>query len=996
MRTFYLPAFILAFFPLSLWAQPSNNECANAIVLSELNLWCSEVEAYTNVSATPSSQTLPSCFSAAQPNRDVWFTLTATAEILNVSVLGNLVFSEGGTIQLPQIAIYSGNCGSLTEIACETSDFGQNFVQAFAEGLQVGQTYFLRVSARNGLTGTFQLCVNNYNRIPQPSADCNTAVILCDKSPFTVDYFEGVGNDPNEIDDANCSRPTCDIAESNSIWYKWTCKDPGSLTFNITPLNPIDDIDFIVYELPNGIDNCSNKQEIRCMAAGAINGAPFSEWEPCTGPTGLSLTETDEVEYCGCDPGQNSYIEALQMVAGRSYALVINNFSESAAGFSIEFGGTGTFLGPDAAFTALPITACVGQPVTLTDASTFIGNIVGWQWQFGANASITSAGTEGPHSVTYNRPGTKSISLTVETDRGCLVTEIATIEVECCPDHFSVSADINPLLCPNTATGAIDVSVTNNFGPYTYLWSSGPNSQDINGINQGNYTITITDAATCDTVLTYNVPSPPPMEFDTLVTMPTCNGGTDGAVTLVVSGGSPPFQFNWQNTGFTNNNSLNNISQGDYAVVVRDANGCEENLLLPVRELELVLDPAVQAVTPPSCFGFSDGSIVVNIDNGLPPYQYDWNDGNGFVGDNSLSGITAGSYTVEVLDANLCRGFFEFDMQDYPPVTLDFIVINVSCNSLLDGSVTAVAGGGVGNYSYQWSSGQVTAGIDQLPAGNYAVTVLDGNGCEINGQATVTEPPPLFIDVVDVIDNICFGESEGSIEVAGSGGTAPFSYSIDDNNFQVEAIFANLPAGDYTLTVMDAMGCTAITEAAINQPPQLIVDAGPDVFIELGYDTRLNAVSNDPGVTYAWTPTDSLSCTDCPNLIANPSSTTTYLITVTDALGCQATDEVVVRVIKNRPIYIPNAISSNNDGINDAFTLYGGPAARRIKTLKVFSRWGSLVFDGRNLPMGEETYGWDGTFLGRPVNTGVFVFLAEVEFIDDEVVLYEGDITVVK
>lgn len=994
MRIFYSIALLVL--PMYLVAQPINNECIDAIPLTDLNLWCSSPEAYTNVGATPSAQTLPSCFSATQPNRDVWFSLVAEADNLNVTVLGNLPFSDGGTLQLPQIAIYTGTCNNLTEVECTIADVGQNFVQTFADGLEIGQTYYIRINGRNGLTGTFQLCVNNYFDIPEPSGDCNTAVILCDKSPFTVDYISGVGTDPNEIDDASCSRPTCDIGESNSIWYKWTCKDPGTLTFTITPLNPIDDIDFIVYELPNGIDNCSNKQEIRCMASGANNGQAFSTWEPCTGATGLSTSETDDLEFCGCDPGDNNFIRAIQMVAGRSYALVINNFSESAAGFSIAFGGTGTFQGPEAAFTALPETICVGDAVTLTDASTYIGNLIGWEWHFGAGASIASANSEGPHNVSYNTPGIKTVVLEVESDRGCLVTEVATIEVQCCGDHFDVNANINPLDCPNTNTGTIDLTVSNPYGPYTYIWSNMANTQDILGLNQGPYTVTITDQVTCDTVMTFNVPSPTPLAFDTLITMPTCNGGTDGAATLVTTGGTPPYQYNWQNTGFTNNNTISNVSQGDYQVVVRDANGCEETLLIPIHELELILDPAVQAITPPSCTGFSNGSIVVQIDNGLPPYQYDWNDGNGYVSANSLVNISAGVYVVEVLDANLCKGTFNFDMQDYPPVTLAFDVTDVSCFGLSDGSVTAVAGGGVGNYTYSWSTSASTAEISQLSAGNYAVTVLDGNGCTINGATSVTQPPQLFIDVVNIIDNICYGEAEGSVEVIGSGGTSPYEYSWDGQFFQVEPLFENLLSGNYTFTVMDAMGCIATVQATVNQPPQLIVNAGPDVFIDLGYDTRLNATSSDPSVTWAWTPTDSLSCTDCPNPIANPVNTTTYTITATDLLGCQASDEVIVRVIKNRPIYIPNAISSNNDGINEAFTLYGGPAAREIKTLRIFSRWGSLVFEARNIPLGQERYGWDGTFLGRPVNTGVFAYMAEVTFIDGETVLYEGDVTVIK
>ena len=112
--------------------------------------------------------------------------------------------------------------------------------------------------------------------------------------------------------------------------------------------------------------------------------------------------------------------------------------------------------------------------------------------------------------------------------------------------------------------------------------------------------------------------------------------------------------------------------------------------------------------------------------------------------------------------------------------------------------------------------------------------------------------------------------------------------------------------------------------------------------------------------------------------------------------GCVAFDDVTIFVVKNRPVYIPNGISPNGDGINDGFTLFTGPAALQIQSLKIFNRWGGLVYIGKDLPPNEPSLGWDGTFKGQPVNPGVFVYLAEVAFIDGEVVEYKGDVTVVR
>ena len=117
---------------------------------------------------------------------------------------------------------------------------------------------------------------------------------------------------------------------------------------------------------------------------------------------------------------------------------------------------------------------------------------------------------------------------------------------------------------------------------------------------------------------------------------------------------------------------------------------------------------------------------------------------------------------------------------------------------------------------------------------------------------------------------------------------------------------------------------------------------------------------------------------------------------ITDEDGCTAEDEVVIFVDKERPIFIPNVFSPNGDGFNDLWTIYSGPAAARIVRLNVFSRWGEHVFSATDIPLSNPASGWNGTFKGEMVDPEVYVFYAEVEFIDSEIILYEGSITVVR
>lgn len=982
--------------PPALHAQ--GETCQNATQLTDVDSWCSSVGVYSNNFALDEDES-PGCFPNNQDNFDVWFSFVAEATDANISVAGNTGQNNGGTLENPQFAVYAGNCNNLQLLGCFSDALGDNGGQLFIGPLTIGETYYIQVSARNGNRGTFQLCVNNFNAIPDPSSDCNTGVILCDKSSFTVEQVSGVGEQTDEMSDLACNTFNCTPVESGSAWYKWTCDDPGSLTFTLTPLNPADDLDFAVYELPNGVEDCSGKIDLRCMFSGEQVGAPFDIWEPCTGATGLMQDDPDVTETCGCQEGDNNFVAQVEMVEGRSYALVVNNFSQSGSGFSVEFGGSGTFLGPEAEFRndAPSDTLCIENTVTFTDESTFVGGITGWEWDFGPGASPATADSEGPHAISYTTPGVKNILLRVTTEDGCVVTHIESIYAECCDGEFTVDGLVEDIPCPSDTNGVVSLTVNNDNPPYSFNWDNGGDNPTIDNLPPGDYTVTITDELSCDTVLSYTVESPPPLGIDTAVVMPRCNGGDDGAITLTVEGGTPPYAFRWENdTDFTSDNTLDNLTVGDYEVVVRDDNGCEIMLTIPVRELELQLDPTVVATTDPSCTGFSDGAIVVNISNGEPPYQFNFNDGNGFVDENSLTNLPAGTYQVDVLDNNLCEGSFTFVLEDPPPLQVSFDLENISCFGAADAVLEALPSGGVGDYGFEWAGGQTNPVLANLDEGGYTVTLTDGNGCEVVGDTSFTQPPPLFVDIGEVLDVLCFGDSDGSISVLGSGGFPPYEYSIDGQVFQVEPTFPNLLASDYTITIMDANGCTNTIDATVTQPPELVVDAGQDVRIELGYGTSLNAVPNFPVEGYDWMPPDSLSCTDCPNPDANPVNTTTYTVTVMDAEGCVAQDSVTVRVIKNRPIYPPNAFSPNDDGTNDRFTVYAGPGVREIEELKIFNRWGGMVFEANNFPPNDPTLGWDGTFKGEEAAIGVYAFFARVEFIDGVVVLVEGDLQLVR
>ncbi|GAB4499857.1 MAG: hypothetical protein OHK0019_37530 [Saprospiraceae bacterium] len=901
------------------WTQPTNDDCTNPIVIQSVTNFCSPAGAYTNAGATPSAYGPATCFGSTQ--NDVWFAFTPQATDVTITVRGATFQSPGGTLQDPQVSLYYGTCGgTINELGCEGATTGNsNIAELYEGGLFVGDLYLIRVQGAGGQTGTFQICINNYNPPANPTSDCPQASILCDKSPFVVQSVTGAGSNNLEMEDAACFfNGVPGIKESNSTWFVWTCSQSGTLEFTLTPLNGPDDLDFVVYRLPNGIGNCSGKVIERCMASGNTSN-PAINPAPCLGATGLRAGETDISEDAGCeDPGDNAWLAPLDMVAGVTYALVINNFSLAGNGFSVEFGGTGQFLGPEADFTTIPSAVCLGTPVQVLDASTFpIGSITDWKWSFGADAVPQTATGPGPHTVAFNTPGQRPVVLTIETDLGCKITKI-----------------LNATIFPD-------------------------------------------------------------VEVDTIIAAPDCNGTTNGRITIDnITSGTPPYQFSWNNGPFTNQNFLDNLGVGTYTLLIRDANNCETDLEIQVDERILTADAVV---TKPLCNGGDDGVITLNVTNGKQPILFDW--GNGYVPENFQGGYSAGVYTISAVDDVLCEGIFTVTVTDNPPLELVLDTTDISCFGANDGSALAEPSGGVGSFTYLWQPGnQNTQVAENLGPGQFNVTVTDGNGCTITGGVLIVEPADVGINLLGVKDLLCNGVPAGEIDVEGIGGRPAYSFSADGVNFQPASPLTGLPAGDYWVKVKDSAGCIDSVFATINQPPKLIVDAQPaDTLLDLGFTIDVSTVTAPAGrpVTFEWTPPLGLSDVTIAEPTITAISNQIYVIKITDEDGCVAFDTVNIRVNNQRPIYFPNVFAPDKPFPNDHFTGFSGPAAEQFTLLRIYDRWGELIFERHDFPLNEPNLGWDGTYKGDKV-IGVFTWYAIVRFVDQAEFQYEGSVTVVR
>ncbi|MCO6475793.1 MAG: T9SS type B sorting domain-containing protein, partial [Phaeodactylibacter sp.] len=331
-------------------------------------------------------------------------------------------------------------------------------------------------------------------------------------------------------------------------------------------------------------------------------------------------------------------------------------------------------------------------------------------------------------------------------------------------------------------------------------------------------------------------------------------------------------------------------------------------------------------------------------------------------------------------------------------VLTDYGGFGVSCDGSQDATVGVSATGP--GLSYQWNTGQTTPTLENVGAGAYIVTVTSTAGCSAVDSVAVTAPAPIIAKTNSApVD--CFNEFSGSILVESlDGGAGPYEYSLDGQFFTplgaLPADITGLGAGNYTLYFQDANDCRA--EAAVNVAPfeGLALELGDDRTIKLGDSLQLRPQASFDVASFTWSPLTGILDSAAFRPFVKPMETTAYLLTALDSAGCVARGQIIIFVNKERGLYAPGAFSPNEDGSNDYFTLFAGPDVAAIRTFRIFDRWGALLFEREPFQPNVENLGWDGTFNGEPLDPAVFVFYAEVEYVDGFIEVVEGDFVLVR
>lgn len=599
-----------------------------------------------------------------------------------------------------------------------------------------------------------------------------------------------------------------------------------------------------------------------------------------------------------------------------------------------------------------------------------------YQWSAGtpSNLDTVSNLTAGGYSVIINDAN------------GCT---LATNGIVYQPAGMTVTPTINNVKCNGGATGVILLSVTGGVTPYSFLWSNTSTQQNASGLVAGSYDVTVTDANGCTMALTgLVVGEPAPLALTATPDSAKCFGSHDGAIALTVTGGNTPYTtFNWSNYAPAVQNPTGLVA-GTYKVTVTDSKGCKDSTTAIIEQpTALVVDSIIDTV---KCFGTNTGSIEVTVTGGSAPYTYAWDNGPTAALNSQLA---AGTYAVTVTDYKQCQKVKHYILTQPDTLVIDSLVIMAptSCpTTLLSLPLNQYVQGGVPPYSFVWSDGSYTQDITINAFGTYTVTTTDTKGCTVTASIDVPQPDPLVVTVVTDTAK-CYGANSGHAQADATGGYGGYQY-VWNNTDTTGPIKDSLDAGNYTIEVIDRLGCTATNTFTVYQHPAVTVNAGEDITLEIGTDTTLSPqitglLTND-NVVYTWTPSTALSCVDCPNPVANPIDTTLYTLSI-DVNGCLYADSLYLFVRQDHIFYAPNAFTPNGDGLNDTYFIQA-KGVRKFE-LKIFNRWGDIVYISHDV-----NDAWDGNFLGKPADQAVYVYDLYIEYLDRYNFRKHGSLTLLR
>lgn len=684
----------------------------------------------------------------------------------------------------------------------------------------------------------------NWDHLAPSVDDSSQTVNITTTTDFTVWYTNGVDDscsttitiNVDELDPltVNGTNETCDGFDDGAITVTQPIDGTAPYTYDITgPVNASNGTGSFT-GLPDGAYTVTVTDAVGCQQTATFTINPGPICCPMTNTTAstdvtcnalcdgtITLTETNGVAPVQFSINNGASFQATGNFPGLcagTYDIVIQDASPGCAPFT----ATITINEPTAiTITPTPVDATCGQPNGQIGLAASGGSGSGYQYSIDGGATF---------SGTSNFIGLSAgnYDVVVEDGTGCQETIVVTVNNTGAPSIDNIS--ITQPSCNGACNGEIVITASGGTGALAYSIDNGATTQPggtFTGLCAGNFDIVVEDALGCPAISSAILTDPGVINYTATPTDLLCAGDCIGQIAVIgVTGGDGNYQYSIDNgTTFQAGGQFTLLCAGNYDVVVEDGNGCQANGPIAVNEPP-VLTVAV-ASTDPTCNGACDGTIDLTGAGGTPPLQYSIDNGTTYQGTPNFAGLCAGTYDIDITDANGCKVTGTATLTDPPVVDFTFTTTDATCGQL-NGEINVAATGGDGNYQYSidngatFQAGNVFAGIS---SGTYDVVVEDGNGCSHTQQVSIIDLGGPTVDAVAVVEPLCPGSCDGEVNITASGGTAPLQYSLDGVTFQAGNVITGQCAGTYTVYVQDANGCQVTGTATLTDPPVIAYTA---------------------------------------------------------------------------------------------------------------------------------------------------------------------------
>lgn len=617
----------------------------------------------------------------------------------------------------------------------------------------------------------------------------------------------------------------------------------------------------------------------------------------------------------------------------------------------------------------------------------------------GGTPPYAASWSNGASGLNIDKLTAGAYTVTVTDNKNCNYTQLFSISEPA--EEFTIEATQKYVSCYGQKQGVAEVKMLSGSGTIaTVLWNTAATVQTIKYLAPGNYSVTVTDSYSCKQSKSINVNEWQAVTFDVTTTKPTCNNTTDGKIIVTnINGGAGAgdlanYQVSWNNQVPGQNFTQKNLACGQNVTIkVIDQQGCAttKDVGVPVTQ---AIDYIVTEKEP-TCYQSKDGVVEIkNVSGGSMPYTFKWNTG---ATSPLIAALPSGVYNCTITDANACQRNVSASISEPEPIMLNGNVINPVCEYDSNGSISLNPAGGNAPYKYQWANGSTTSSITGLTQGNFVLTVTDITGCSITSTFAVKAQNQIESEV-EILAAACFEESTGAASINVTEGKAPLQYSLNGQPFSSDNYFEKLPAGKYEATIKDKDGCTDKLQFEIKSGADFTIDKIQDMSVEYGKNLEVTPnIALNGQVSYKWNTINVAKavCDTCLRLDLTPQQDGYVWLLVTDENGCYKEVKFFIDVIKDYKVFVPTAFSPNNDGVNDYLSIFAKDGIQ-VAEIKVFDQWGELVYSVDKPEMNQESKGWDGSFYGRPMNTGVFVWVLKAIYPDGSEEILSGETTLIR